>query len=84
MATKVKAHKSTKAKTKSKSRLVCPNCGKNHSKSQHLSHGKGSFERFPSRKKKTTETKKLTKAQFLRRINKGRKKAGLKPIKAKK
>ncbi len=84
MATKVKAHKSVKAKTKSKAKLVCPQCGKKHSKSAHLSHGKGSFERFPSRKGKTKETKKLTKAQFLRRINKGRKAKGLPIIKAKK
>jgi sarcosine oxidase delta subunit len=84
MATKVKAHKSVKSKTKSGARVVCPHCGKKHTKSQHLSHGKGSFSNFPSRAKKTKETKKLTKAQFLRRMNKGRKAKGLPPIKAKK
>ena len=78
MATKVRKHKAVK---KQKS---CPICKKNHTKSEHLSHGKGSFNRFPSRKGKTKETKKLTKKQFLRRMNKGRKAAGLKPIKAKK
>ena len=53
MATKRKSHKAV-GKKKS-----CPICGRNHTKSQHLSHGKGSFERFPSRKGKTKETKKL-------------------------
>ncbi len=84
MATKVKAHKSVKSKTKTGAKTICPNCGKRHSKSQHRSHGKGSFEQFPSRAKKTKTTKKLTKTQFLRRINKGRKAKGLPIIKAKK
>jgi len=76
MATKTKKHKKLTVK--------CSMCGKAHTRSQHLSHGKGSFARFPSRNKKSTKPKTLTKAQFLRRINKGRKQAGLKPIKAKK
>ncbi len=63
---------------------VCPLCGKNHTKTEHLHHGKGSFERFPSRKGKTKATKKLSRESFLRRMNKGRKKAGLKPIPIKK
>ena len=62
---------------------TCPICGKKHTRSEHLSHGKGSFNKFPSRKKATKQNRKLTKAQFLRRMNIGRKKAGLKPIKAK-
>jgi len=62
----------------------CPICGKKHTRSEHLSHGKGSFNRFPSRKTKTKKNKGMNKEQFLRVINKGRKKAGLKPIKAKK
>ena len=63
----------------------CPICGKKHTRSEHLSHGKGSFARFPSRKGKVKSKtgKKLSKTEFLRRINKGRKKAGLKIIKAK-
>jgi len=75
-----------KAKAKHKAvgkKSSCPICGKRHSKSEHLSHGKGAFNRFPSRKTKTKANKKLTKEQFLRRMNKGRKKAGLKMIKAK-
>jgi len=78
MATKRKSHKAVGKKK------TCPICAKNHTRSEHLSHGKGSFNRFPSRHKKTKSTKKLTKAQFIRQINKGRKRAGLKPIKAKK
>jgi hypothetical protein len=71
----------TKKKIKShKPERFCPICGKKHTRSAHLSHGKGSFERFPSRKGKTKATKKISKAVFLRRMNKGRKKAGLKPI----
>ncbi len=62
----------------------CPICGKKHTRSEHLSHGKGSFNRFPSRKTKTAKSKRMTKEQFFRVINKGRKKAGLKPIRAKK
>lgn len=58
----------------------CPICGKKHTRSEHLSHGKGSFGNFPSRHKKTKATSKLTRVQFLRRMNKGRKKKGLKPI----
>lgn len=61
----------------------CPICGKKHTRSEHLSHGKGSFNRFPSRKKSTKKSRGMSKEQFLRVINKGRKKAGLKPIKAK-
>ncbi len=79
MAHKKPAHKAVGSKSS------CPICGKKHTKSAHLSHGKGSFSRFPSRKGKVKSPtgKKLTKAEFLRRMNKGRKKAGLKPIKAK-
>ncbi len=76
MATKKKAHKSI-------IKGSCPLCGKKHTKSAHLSHGKGSFNKFPSRKKATKQNRKLTKTEFLRRMNKGRKKAGLKPIRAK-
>lgn len=71
---KIKSHKKIRS---------CPICGKNHTRSAHLSHGKGSFERFPSRKGKTKSTRKISKEVFIRRMNKGRKKAGLKPIKAK-
>jgi len=39
---------------------TCPICGKKHTKSEHLSHGKGSFNRFPSRKKSTKQNKKLS------------------------
>jgi len=61
----------------------CPICGKKHTRGEHLSHGVGSFNRFPSRKTATKQNRKLSKEAFLRRMNKGRKKAGLKPIKAK-
>ncbi len=74
MATKKASHKPVGKKGS------CPLCGKKHTKSAHLSHGKGSFSNFPSRKTKTKSNKSLTKAQFLRRMNKGRKKKGLKPI----
>jgi len=77
MATKRKSHKAVGKKS------TCPICGKNHTKSEHLSHGKGSFNRFPSRKKATKKGRGMSKEKFLRVINKGRKKAGLKPIKAK-
>ena len=64
----------------------CPICGKKHTRSEHLSHGKGSFGNFPSRKKSTKANKSLTHDQFIRKMNKGRKKKGLKaiPLKAKK
>jgi uncharacterized protein YkwD len=85
MATKTKAHKKLTKK--------CSKCGKRHSVSEHLSHGKGSFNSFPSRKPtpkkgkgskaKTKTNQTLTKAEFLRRMNKGRKAKGLPPIKAK-
>ncbi len=61
-------------------RPTCSLCGGAHTRSEHLHHGKGAFERFPSRKGKTKTTKKLSHDAFIRRMNKGRKKAGLKPI----
>jgi hypothetical protein len=76
VATKRKSHKAIV-------KGQCPICGKKHTKSEHLSHGKGSFNRFPSRKSKTKKGRGMSKEKFLRVINKGRKKAGLKPIKAK-
>jgi len=77
MAHKKPAHKAVGKKS------TCPICGKKHTKSEHLSHGKGSFNKFPSRKTATKANRKLTKAQFLRRMNKGRKAKGMKLIKAK-
>jgi len=76
-----KAKAKHKAVGKSK---TCPICGRRHSRSEHLSHGKGSFNSFPSRRSSTKQNRKLTKAQFLRRMNKGRKAKGLKLIRAKK
>lgn len=47
-AKKIKPHKSVKARGKSKrqEKILCPHCRKFHSKSEHDSHGVGSFERF--------------------------------------
>jgi len=73
----------TLKKHKAQPDRFCPICGKKNTRSEHLSHGKGSFNRFPSRKKATKASRKLSKSVFLARMNKGRKKAGLKPIKAK-
>ncbi len=62
----------------------CPICGKKHTRSEHLSHGKGSFSNFPSRKTKTKKNKSLSHDSFIRLMNKGRKKKGLPPIPLKK
>ncbi len=66
-----------------KKRPTCIHCKGRHTTSQHDHHGKGSFERFPSRKGKTKATKKLSKEAFKRRMNKGRKAVGLPPIPSK-
>lgn len=82
--------------SKHKKISVCPHCGKKHSKSQHASHGKGSFNEIHltrtltksgkiKKSVKTTAKKKgLTKTQFLAKMNKGRKAKGLPLIKARK
>lgn len=64
-------------------RPTCDKCGGAHTTSEHLHHGKDSFIRFKrggETKKKIKGGKKLSHDAFIRRMNKGRKKVGLKPI----
>lgn len=66
-----------------KKRPTCIHCKGRHTTSQHDHHGKDSFIRFKrggETKKKVKGGKKLSHDSFIRRMNKGRKKVGLKPI----